>query len=133
MVRLMEEADVAGCAQLFKEVNGYSRLPGIQRSIGSSAWVATSKSGEILAYTTGFAMFGHSVAKSEDDFIIIFLGVASKAEINFFLTISAGRYPKLAQWALASKLRLMRHNWYMVIGDYQAPKGDSVYFPNILH
>lgn len=134
VVRLMEEADVGACSSLFKEVNGYSRSAGIRRSVGPSAWVATSKSGEILGYTAGFTtMFGHSLAKSENDFMTLILGVASKAQIKFFLTISPSRYPKLAQWAFAAKLRLMRNNWYMVIGDYQAPKGDCVYCPNIKH
>ncbi|CAM6123868.1 unnamed protein product [Calypogeia fissa] len=133
VVRPMQEADVASCAQFFKEANGYGRLTGIQRDLGPHSWVITSNEGEILGYTTGFEVYKHTCVRNESDLITLFHGVTKNVHIKFLMNLSAGRYPKLARWALAAGLRLVRSNWYMVIGDYQAPKDNRVYFPNALH
>jgi hypothetical protein len=50
----MEPSDVAACAQFFKDTNGYVGEGGIRESLGPSAWVATSKSGEMLEVSSGF-------------------------------------------------------------------------------
>ncbi|CAM6123864.1 unnamed protein product [Calypogeia fissa] len=133
VVRLMQEADVAACAQFFKDTNGYERLPALQRVLGPHAWVITSKEGEMLGYTTGFALFKHTCVRSESDFVTLYHGMTKNVQITCLMTLSTSHYPKLAQWALAAGLRLKRHNWYMVNGDFQAPKDNRVYFPNALH
>ncbi|CAM6123854.1 unnamed protein product [Calypogeia fissa] len=59
--------------------------------------------------------------------------MTKNVQITCLMTLSASHCPKLAQWALAAGLRLKRHNWYMVIGNFQGPKDNRVYFPNALH
>jgi hypothetical protein len=87
------------------------------------------------AYTTGFNLLGHALAKSEEALVFLFTEVSQQHNSGRLPAIHvAGRlYPRLVQWFLAAKLKLLRLQWYMVMGFYQAPQHSVIWCPGGQH
>lgn len=51
----------------------------------------------------------HTMRQKRVRFITLFRGITRNVQINFMLNLSTSRYPRLAQWALAARLRLIRY------------------------
>jgi hypothetical protein len=62
------------------------------------------------AYTTGLNLLGHALAKSEEALVFLFTEVSQQHKSGRLPAIHvAGRlYPRLVQWFLAAKLKLLR-------------------------
>lgn len=134
-VRLMEESDVYACSELYKSVLGHARELDIREMLlqnPGNTWVAV-KDGILLAYTTGFSLFGHSMAVSEEAFRTLFQVVSSEmGGCPMNILILGRKYPSLIEWALKGGLRLVRHCWIMFNGKYQEPKRGFLWCPSIL-
>ncbi|CAM6025697.1 unnamed protein product [Sphagnum balticum] len=132
----MEEKDISACAKLHLEALGYDREEELREAHqkGFSTWVVTQND-EIVAYTTGFNLLGHAVAKSEEALVFLFTEVSQQHKSGRLPAIHvAGRlYPRLVQWCLAAKLKLLRLQWYMAMGFYQAPQHSIVWCPGGQH
>lgn len=133
-VKMMEESDVHACSELHKSVLGHERETDIQEMLHmnpGNTWVAV-KDGIIQAYTTGFCLEGHSIAKSEEAFRSLFQLVSrEKGGCSMNIHIPGRIHPSLIVWALNGGLRLVRHCWVMVLGRYEAPKEGLVWCPSI--
>lgn len=135
--RQMEEADVKACGELFSKGMGYGRENDIRAMLArwpEGCWVATNNDDAIVGYTTGLFLLGHAMASSEAAWVAVVSGaIQAKAGVVACVTIPGVYYPRLINWALAAKLVLARHNWYMVVGDYQKPKDGFFWSPSIQH
>lgn len=135
-VKMMEESDVHACSELHKSVLGHERETNIRdilQKTPENTWVAV-KDGILQAYTTGFSLEGHSIAISEEAFKTLFQVVLREKEGGCSMNVHIpGRiHPFLIEWALKQGLRLVRHCWMMVIGQYQAPKIGFIWCPSIV-
>jgi hypothetical protein len=132
----MEEKDISACAKLHLQALGYDREEELREAHqkGLSTWVVTQND-EIVAYTTGLNLLGHALAKSEEALVFLFTEVSQQHQSGRLPAIHvAGRlYPRLVQWFLAAKLKLLRVQWYMVMGFYQAPQHSIVWCPGGQH
>jgi RimJ/RimL family protein N-acetyltransferase len=133
-VRKMEDADVEVCNELNVKAIDFGREQEIRIMIRvGNAWVLI-RDGEIIAYTLGFDLFGHTVAQTEEALVSLFTGVCLQYPASGplpTLHLPGRLYPRLLRWALAAKLRVHRNCWLMVIGAYQSPQHGMVYCPGI--
>eukprot|EP01018_Ginkgo_biloba_P001695 Gb_24961 [translate_table: standard] len=134
-IRRMEAFDVHSCSMLHKNVTGYERETDIREKFKmnpGNTWVAL-KDNTLQAYTTGFYLDGHSIATSEEAFIMLFQVVRYQKDHSSMTIHIPGRiYPRLIEWALNGGLQLIRQCWIMVIGEYQEPQPGFVWCPSIL-
>ncbi|KAG0631834.1 hypothetical protein M758_1G282700 [Ceratodon purpureus] len=135
--RKMEEGDVKACGEMYSKGMGYERENDIREMLTTrpeGCWVATTYDNAVVGYTTGLFMLGHAMATSEAAWVAaISRAIQEKDGVVGCVTIPGVYYPRLINWALAAKLQLARHNWYMVIGDYQKPKDGFFWSPSVQH
>ncbi|KAG0629317.1 hypothetical protein M758_1G093800 [Ceratodon purpureus] len=135
--RKMEEADVKVCAEIYSKGMGYDREDDIKAMLTKSperCWVATTEDNTILGYTTGLFLAGHTMTTSEAAWVaVVSRAIKEKDGDVSGISIPGVLYPRLIKWALAMKLVLARHSWYMVIGKYQRPKDDFYWSPSTYH
>ncbi|KAG0553889.1 hypothetical protein M758_12G049800 [Ceratodon purpureus] len=133
-VRKMEDADVKVCNELHVKANGLGRTEEIETAIpAGNSWVLV-RNEEIIAYTLGFDLMGHTVAQTEEALVSLFTGVCLQhpdSSPHPTLHLPSKLYPRLLHWALAAKLKVSRSCWLMVIGFYQSPQHDMVYCPGV--
>lgn len=137
--RKMEQADVKACGDMYYKGMGYSRENDIASMLArfpDGCWVATASKDKrtILGYVTGLFLLGHAMATSEEAWVAVMSrAIEAREGAVACISILGVQYPRLINWALAARLQLARHNWYMVIGDYQDPKDGYVWSPSIQH
>ncbi|GAQ80343.1 hypothetical protein KFL_000520140 [Klebsormidium nitens] len=136
-VRRLEEGDIPGCDALFLAPNGYSfakTLSGFTKGWPFPMFVAL-KDGEVVAYTTAFLVMGHVVAKDEDAFVALFSGASAQLREmgapppTFHLPVAI--HPELCRWCLSVGLKLVRHTWIMVKGEFKELPREPLYCPSI--
>ena len=84
--------------------------------------------GEITAYATDIAFFGHAVAESNQGLKAL-IGAASGFLGGGFLVPT--RNGELLRWCLQHRLRLVHQMTLMTIGLYNEPTG--AYLPSVLY
>ncbi|XP_024389470.1 uncharacterized protein [Physcomitrium patens] len=136
--RKMEAADIKACGDMYSKAMGYDRedeIRDMHSKFSEKCWVATTKDNStILGYTTGLFLLGHTMGSSEAAWVAVITRAIRENNGNVSsLTIPGAYYPRLIKWALATKLILTRHNWYMVIGMYQKPNDGFFWSPSITH
>lgn len=82
-------------------------------SLSENHWIYPLKRISVDSFFQGlhyrFRIVFTQCARNESDFITLFRGITRNVQINFMLNLSTSRYPRLAQWALAARLRLIRY------------------------
>jgi len=127
-VRPSGEADVERCNALCERVHGHHRGGELRDAIARGTARVVEHLGEITAYATDIAFFGHAVAATSQGLKAL-IGAASGFPAGGFLLPT--RNGELFRWCLANKLRLVHQMTLMTIGLYNEPAG--AYLPSVLY
>ena len=135
-IRPMTEADVAACSAMHERANMFPRSADIMGAVFEGSphqpFVALQND-QIVAYTTGFFLLGHSVAETPAAFKALFGWVSQRVD-NALFHLPARVYPELLKWALTeAQLRVVRQEILMYRGAYAAPHHDPIYLPGMAY
>jgi predicted N-acetyltransferase YhbS len=127
-VRPATEVDVRRCNALCERVHGHHRGGELRNAIAQGTARIVEHLGEIMAYASDIAFFGHAVAETNQGLKAL-IGAASAFPAGGFLVPT--RNGELFRWCLHNKLRLVHQMTLMTIGLYNEPAG--AYLPSVLY
>jgi predicted N-acetyltransferase YhbS len=119
-VRPATEADAQACDAVCVRVHGHDRGGEVRDAIAQGTAMVVERNDRIAGYTTGVALFGHSIAETNDDLMAL-IGAAEEFGGPGFLVPM--RNTELLRWCLAHGLRVVSMMNLMTIGLYQEPRG----------
>jgi predicted N-acetyltransferase YhbS len=119
-VRQATDADAQACDAVCVSVHGHDRGGEVRDAIAQGAARVVERNGRITGYTTGVALFGHSIAETNDDLVAL-IGAAEEFGGSGFLVPLPNT--ELLRWCLAHELRVVSMMNLMTIGLYQEPRG----------
>ncbi|HEX2399115.1 MAG TPA: GNAT family N-acetyltransferase [Mycobacterium sp.] len=119
-VRPATEADAQACDAVCVRVHGHDRAGEVRDAIAQGTARVVERNDRITGYTTGVALFGHSIAETNDDLMAL-IGAAEEFGGPGFLVPM--RNTELLRWCLAHGLRVVSMMNLMTIGLYQEPRG----------
>jgi predicted N-acetyltransferase YhbS len=121
-------ADLDACNALCARVHGHDRSNELRDAIGRGTARVVEHLGEIAAYATDIAFFGHAVAQTNRGLEAL-IGAASGFPAGGFLVPT--RNSQLFRWCLQNRLRLVHQMTLMTIGLYNEPSG--AYLASVLY
>jgi predicted N-acetyltransferase YhbS len=127
-VRPAAEADVARCNALCERIHGHHRGGELRDAIGQGSARVVEHLGEMTAYATDIAFFGHAVAETNQGLEALIGAALSFPAGGFLLPTRNG---ELFRWCLQHGLRLVHQMTLMTIGLYNEPA--AVYLPSVLY
>lgn len=129
-IRPAMPADLRACETLCRRVHGFPRTEELRDALATGTAYVAVHQGHLVAYTSGLAYAGHSVAIDEVELANLVAGVtaATGREHTFLLPI---RQADLLRWCLTEGFRLERPRTLMALGAYQDPAG--AFLPSILY
>jgi hypothetical protein len=126
-VRKAESADLESCNALSQRVHGFDRGADLAHAIEQGTAKVVERGGDITAYATDLAFFGHGTAASNQDMQALFASVESFGGPGILVP---ARNNELFRWCLANGLKVTQPMTLMTAGLYNEPAG--AYFPSIL-
>jgi predicted N-acetyltransferase YhbS len=127
-VRPATEVDVPRCNALCERIHGHHRGGELWNAIAQGTARVVEHLGEITAYASDIAFFGHAVAETNQGLKAL-IGAAAAFPAGGFLVPT--RNGELFRWCLHDKLRLVHQMTLMTIGLYNEPAG--AYLPSVLY
>ena len=127
-VRPATAADVTACNRICHQVHGFDRNGELRDAIGQKAASVVEQRGRVTGYTTGIALFGHSVAETNQDLLAL-IGAAPEFGGPGFLLPT--RNHEVFKWCLEAGLKLVSQMTLMTMGLYNEPTGP--YMPSVLY
>ena len=119
-VRAATDADRQACDASCVRVHGHDRGGEVRDAVAQGTARVVERHGRITGYTTGVALFGHSIAETNDDLTAL-IGAAEEFGGPGFLVPMCNT--DLLRWCLAHKLRVVSMMNLMTTGLYQEPRG----------
>jgi hypothetical protein len=119
-VRAATDADAQACDAVCIRVHGHDRGGEVRDAIAQGTARVVERHGRITGYTTGVALFGHSIAETNDDLVAL-IGAAEEFGGPGFVVPMPNT--ELLRWCLAHDLRVVSMMNLMTIGLYQEPRG----------
>ena len=121
-VRQATEIDLEACNALCRRVHGHDRAGELDDAVAQGSARVVERHGRVTAYTTGIALFGHSVAETNDDLQAL-IGAAEAFGFVGPGFLVPMRNAELLRWCLSHGLRVFYVMNLMTIGLYQEPRG----------
>lgn len=121
-VRRLKKRDLKACADLCLRVHGIARTNELKDVLKLSSAFVLLREGQLTAYTSTVAYWGHGVAETDEDMKALLLGVGATRQepLEFIVPI---RQAKFFQWCLSEGFRVVKPMTLMALGHYQAPLG----------
>jgi predicted N-acetyltransferase YhbS len=119
-VRAASDADVQACNALCSRVHGHDRGGELDEALARGTASVVERLGRITGYTTGIALFGHSIAETNDDLAALIGAAEGFAGPGFLVPL---RNTDLLRWCLGHRLQVVSMMNLMTIGLYQEPRG----------
>lgn len=114
-----DDTDVAACNQLCNAVHGFSRELELRQAKDQGvAIMAENQNGVITGYAAGVGLFGHAVAKSNEDLKSLISSAPTILGPGFFVP---ARNRELLNWLLENGFHIAWPANLMVLGPYQEP------------
>jgi hypothetical protein len=127
-VRQAEPDDFAACNELCFRVHGQARAGELKDAIQEGTAVVAEEDGELRAYASNVAFFGHAVAESTRDLQAL---ISAAQELKGPGILIPTRNAELFRWCLENGLRANQPMTLMSMGLYNEPAG--AYLPSILY
>ena len=136
------EEDLKECAELFEDSFGgqLSCTPRLKDALNHSqsesnwpSFTLKSQDGQLLGYTLGFYLDGHTLAKNVEFLKCLIAKVfqeLSKEDLSVRIHVSPARYPDLVRWLTSSGFHLEKQMTVMYKGTYFQPLPTVVYLPS---
>ena len=119
-VRPATDADAQACDAVCVRVHGHDRAGEVRDAIAQGSAKVVERHGRITGYTTGVALFGHSIAETNDDLVALIAAAEEFGGPGFLVPLPN---TELLRWCLAHELRVVSMMNLMTIGLYQQPRG----------
>ena len=126
-VRPAEPADLEACNALSRRVHGFDRGKDLAHAIEHGTAQVVERGGNITAYATSLAFFGHATAETNPDLEAL---IASVESFDGPGILVPSRNNALFRWCLANGLRVVQPMTLMSVGLYNEPAG--AWLPSIL-
>jgi len=127
-VRAAAEADIARCDALCVGVHGHDRGGEVRDAVAQGTASVVERHGRITGYTTGVALFAHSIGETNDDLQALIGAAEEFAGPGFLVPMRNG---DLLRWCLAHDLRVVSMMNLMTMGLYQESRG--AYLASVLY
>ncbi|HET6733609.1 GNAT family N-acetyltransferase [Mycobacterium sp.] len=119
-VRTATEADIQVCNTLCIKVHGHDRGGELRDAVAQGSARVVERLGRITGYTTAIALFGHSIAETNDDLAALIGAAEAFGGPGFLVPL---RNTDLLRWCLGHRLQVVSMMNLMTIGLYQEPRG----------
>ena len=126
-VRRAQDADLANCNALSRQVHGFDRGIELAQAIRQATARVVEREGRITGYATDLAFFGHATAESNMDVQALLASVESFGGPGILVP---SRNNALLRWCLSNGLRVVQPMTLMSFGLYNEPAGS--WLPSIL-
>jgi predicted N-acetyltransferase YhbS len=120
--------DEAVCASLCERVHGFARTGELREAVAQGLARVVERHGRVTGYASGFGYFGHAVAETTDDLMVL---IGSAQEVSGPGILVPLRNTELFRWCLDNGLRVFQPMTLMTIGLYNEPRG--AYLPSVLY
>jgi predicted NBD/HSP70 family sugar kinase len=119
-VRLVDdENDVSACNDLCKSVYGFSREMELRQAKNQGVATMIERDDVITGYAAGIGIFGHVVAKSNEDLKALIANASAILGPGFFVP---ARNHELINWLLENGFQIGWPANLMTVGPYQEPQ-----------
>jgi GNAT superfamily N-acetyltransferase len=119
-VRPAATDDVEECNRLCVRVHGHDRAQELVDGIKMGIARVAERDGRIVAFTSGLAFFGHSVAETNEDLAAL---IASAEQMGGAGILLPTRNTELFRWCLENGLQMVEPMTLMTLGLYNEPRG----------
>jgi predicted N-acetyltransferase YhbS len=126
--QVRDDRDISSCNELCRNVHGFAREGELRQAKDQGAAIMVERNGQISGYAAGIGLFGHAVAKSNEDL----KGLISSAQTilgpGFFVP---ARNHELMNWLFENNFRIAWPANLMALGPYQEPS--SPFLPSLAY
>jgi predicted N-acetyltransferase YhbS len=116
---VQDDRDVSSCNELCRSVHGFSREGELRQAKHQGVAIMIEKDGNISGYAAGVGLFGHAVAKSNDDLMALIASAQTILGPGFFVP---ARNHELLNRLLENGFRIAWPANLMTLGPYQEPR-----------
>jgi GNAT superfamily N-acetyltransferase len=113
-----DDGDISMCNELCKTVHGFSRDMELRQAKDQGVATMTERDGAITGYAAGLGIFGHAVAKSNDDLKALIANAPAVLGPGFF---APARNREVINWLLQNDFQIGWPANLMTIGPYKEP------------
>jgi predicted N-acetyltransferase YhbS len=113
-----DDSDISMCNELCKSVYGFSREMELRQAKDQGVATMIEQDGVITSYAAGIGIFGHAVAKSNEELEALISNAPAILGPGFF---APARNHELINWLLENRFRIGWPANLMTIGPYQEP------------
>jgi len=113
-----DEGDISKCNDLCRSVHGFPREMELLQAKGQGLAIMAEREGAVTGYSAGLGIFGHAVAKTNNDLIAMIANAKSIVGPGFFVP---GRNHGVINWLLENGFRIEWPANLMTIGPYKEP------------
>jgi len=118
-VRLVrDDSDISVCNELCKSVHGFSRELELRQAKDQGVATMTEHDAVITGYAAGVGIFGHAVAKSNEDLKALIANASAILGPGFF---APARNHELINWLLENGFQIGWPANLMTVGSYKEP------------
>ena len=118
-VRLLrDDRDISECNELCGSVHGFSREMELRQAKDQGVASIVERNGDISGYAAGIGLFGHAVAKSNDDLKALIANASAILGPGFFVP---ARNHELLIWLFENGFRIAWPANLMTVGPYHEP------------
>jgi len=115
---VLDDNDVSVCNELCKSVHGFSREMELRQAKDEGVANMTEQDGVITGYAAGIGIFGHAVAKSNEELKTLIASASTILGPGFFVP---ARNHEVINWLLENGFQIGWPANLMTIGPYQEP------------
>jgi predicted N-acetyltransferase YhbS len=112
--------DISECNELCKKAHGFTREMELRQAKSQGVATLIERNEVITGYAAGIGMFGHAVAKSNEDLIALIANASTSSIIGPGFFVPA-RNHELIKWLLENGFKIGWPANLMTIGPYQGP------------
>jgi len=114
-----DDNDISMCNELCKSVYGFSREMELRQAKDQGVATMVEQGGVITGYAAGIGIFGHAVAKSNEELKALIANASAILGPGFF---APARNHELINWLLENGFQIGWPANLMTIGPYQEPQ-----------
>ncbi len=115
---VLDDNDVSVCNELCKSVYGFSREFELHQAKDQGVAAMIKRDGVITGYAAGIGIFGHAVAKSNEELKALIANASAILGPGFF---APARNHEVINWLLQNGFQIGWPANLMTIGPYQEP------------
>jgi predicted N-acetyltransferase YhbS len=116
---VQNDSDISTCNELCRKAHGLSREGELRQAKDQGAASMIERNGKISGYAAGIGLFGHAVAKSNDDLMALIASAQTILGPGFF---APARNHELLNWLLGNGFRIAWPANLMTLGPCQEPR-----------